>query len=62
MLVEPVPIIGDESVDEGHPNAYLTRRPQRMVFTDTKATVDAQFDLDVTLSNAGQAVHGIRWV
>jgi hypothetical protein len=41
--------------------AKLSRRLQRMKFSQTSATVLADFDVDVALAAAGQAVHYLRW-
>jgi hypothetical protein len=43
--------------------AYLTRRLQRLKFSQPSATIYADFDVDVAIAaaNVGQMVHYIRW-
>jgi len=42
--------------------ARLTRSIQNVDFRKEAATVLCDFDIDVTLTDVGQFVHGIRWV
>lgn len=62
-LLEPCGAIADLGTDEGPCGmAYLARRVQRLKFSSPAVTVLADFDLDVALSNAGQAAHYLRWI
>lgn len=61
-LLEPTGAISDLAADENSPMVYLARRCQRMKFKTENSVVTADFDLDVAQSNAGQAVHYIRWI
>lgn len=62
MLFEPVGAIADLAADENSPLTYVARRIQRLKFSQEACTITADFDLDVALSNAGQAAHYIRWI
>jgi hypothetical protein len=42
--------------------AYVTRRLQRMKFSQPSVTVTSAYDVDVALAAAGQAAHYIRWI
>lgn len=60
--LEPVGGVNDEAVDEGAPLAHLARRTQRLSIQKETAVVTCDFDVDVALSAAGQAVHMLRWI
>jgi hypothetical protein len=42
--------------------AYVTRRVQRMKFSQRSVTVTSAYDVDLALAAAGQAVHYLRWI
>lgn len=42
--------------------AYVTRRLQRMKFSQESVTITSAYDVDLALAAAGQAVHYIRWI
>lgn len=62
IMNEPVGAICDLAADEGTTQAYLSRRLQRLKFSQESVTVYCDFDLDVAATAAGQAVHMLRWV
>ena len=62
LLFEPIAPVVDATIDQGEMHAYLTRREERMPFSADRTTVNADYDLDVTLTTAGQAAHYIRWI
>jgi hypothetical protein len=42
--------------------AYVTRRLQRMKFSQPSVTITSAYDVDIALAAAGQAVHYLRWI
>ena len=42
--------------------AYVSRRLERMRFSQESVTITSAFDVDVALAAAGQAAHYIRWI
>jgi hypothetical protein len=61
-LFEACGAIADLAVDENSPVTYLARRTCKVPFKQEAATITCGFDLDVALTNAGQAVHYVRWI
>lgn len=59
VLFEPTGSV--EVATPGGFAAYLTRRLERMRFSQPSVNVLADFNLDIALTTAGQAVHYIRW-
>ena len=59
IMLEPV---GPVAVTPGSQVAYVSRRLERMKFSQPSVTVTADWDLDILLAAAGQAVHYIRWI
>jgi hypothetical protein len=49
------------AVTPGSNIAYVTRRLQRMNFSQESVTITSAYDVDIALAAAGQAVHYIRW-
>ena len=62
MMCEPVAPVVNATIDQGEMHAYLTRREERMPFSADRTTVNVDYDLDVVLTNAGQAAHYIKWI
>jgi hypothetical protein len=63
IMNEPVGAIADLAADEGcSGKCYLSRRLQRLKFSQESVTVYCDFDLDVAATAAGQAVHMLRWI
>jgi hypothetical protein len=60
ILFEPTGSV--EVATPGGFNAYLTRRLERMKFSQPTATINADYDVDIALTAAGQAGHFIRWI
>jgi len=50
------------AVTPGSNAAYVTRRTQRMKFSQTSVTINSAFDVDIALAAAGQAAHYVRWI
>lgn len=50
------------AVTPGSNIAYVTRRLQRMNFSQESVTINSAYDVDIALAAAGQAVHYIRWI
>jgi len=50
------------AVTPGSNAAYVTRRVQRMKFSQPSVTINSAFDVDIALAAAGQAAHYIRWI
>jgi len=50
------------AVTPGSNIAYVTRRVQRMKFSQTSVTINSAFDVDIALAAAGQAAHYVRWI
>ncbi len=42
--------------------AYVTRRLERLKFSQPSVTLTSAFDVDIALAAAGQAAHYIRWI
>jgi hypothetical protein len=53
---------GCAAITPGTGNAYVSRRIQRMKFSQPSVTITSAFDVDVALAAAGQAAHYIRWI
>jgi hypothetical protein len=60
VLFEPTGSV--EVATPGGFNAYLTRRLERLKFSQPTATINADYDVDIALTAAGQAGHYIRWI
>jgi hypothetical protein len=52
---------GATDITPGSSHAYVSRRMQRMKFSQSSVTITSAFDVDIALAAAGQAVHFIRW-
>jgi hypothetical protein len=50
------------AVTPGSNAAYVTRRLQRMKFSQPSVTINSAFDVDIALAAAGQAAHYVRWI
>lgn len=50
------------AVTPGSNIAYVTRRLQRMKFSQPAVTINSAYDVDIALAAAGQAVHYVRWI
>jgi hypothetical protein len=59
VMLEPT---GNIYATPGWQSAFVSRRIERMKFTQPSITVTAGIDLDIILAAAGQAVHYIRWI
>lgn len=58
--LDPAGLIFGVALDS--PASYLTRRLQRLKFSQQSVQVFADFDVDVLIAAAGQGVHCIRWI
>lgn len=59
VMLEPT---GNIYATPGWQSAFVSRRIERMKFSQPSVTVTAGIDLDIILAAAGQAVHYIRWI
>jgi hypothetical protein len=50
------------AVTPGSNAAYVTRRIERMKFSQPSVTITSAYDVDIALAAAGQAVHYVRWI
>lgn len=59
VMFEPC---GCAGITPASSNAYVSRRVERMKFSQQSVTITSAFDVDVALAAAGQAAHYIRWI
>jgi hypothetical protein len=59
VMLEPC---GPVYATPGGQVTYVSRRCERMKFSQPSVTMTADWDLDILLAVAGQAVHYIRWI